>query len=329
MKKKIALITGITGQDGSYLSELLLEKDYEVHGIIRRASSFNTGRIDHIFNELKLYHGDVSDPILIDKLIKQIKPDEVYNLAAQSHVQVSFENPYYTNYVNNFGTLIILESIKNNNLANHTKFYQACSSEMYGSVVEIPQTETTPFNPVSPYACSKVFSYYLTRTYRQAYKIFASNGILFNHESPRRGETFVTRKITRAASRIKVGLQNKLRLGNLNTRRDWGFAGDYVRAMWLILQHHVPDDFVIGTGETHSVEEFLNLAFKYFDLDYKDYIIIDPEYFRPSDVSILLSNPIKAKNVLGWSTTIKFDELIKLMCQHDYNLALQEKKLVA
>ncbi len=326
MKKRIALITGITGQDGSYLSELLLEKDYEVHGIVRRSSSFNTGRIDHIFNMLNLHHGDISDPILIDKLIKQIKPHEIYNLAAQSHVQVSFDNPYYTCQTNNSGTLNILESIKNNNLIDHTKFYQAGSSEMYGKVLEIPQSETTPFNPLSPYACSKVFSYYLTKMYRQAYKIFATNGILFNHESPRRGETFVTRKITRAASRIKLGLQKELRLGNLDAKRDWGFAGDYVEAMWKMLQHENPDDFVIGTGETHSVREFLFLAFDYFGLDYNNYVVTDPKYFRAADVNILLSNPEKSQRILIWSASMKFKELVILMCSHDYNLCCLKRK---
>lgn len=325
MKKRIALITGITGQDGSYLSELLLGKDYEVHGIMRRSSSFNTGRINHIFNNLQLHFGDMNDANLINKLVKNIRPTEIYNLAAQSHVKVSFDIPSYTVDTNISGTLNILEAIKENNLINHTKFYQAGSSEMFGDVLEEPQNENTPFNPVSPYACSKVFSHYITKNYRKSYKIFASNGILFNHESPRRGETFVTKKITKAAAKIKLGLQNELRLGNIESKRDWGFAGEYVEAMWLMLQHKEPDDFVIGTGKTHSVKTFLKMAFEYFDLNYENYLIKDPNYFRPSEVKTLLSDPKKAKTLLNWEAKFTLKDIVYLMCNSDYRELLQSR----
>jgi len=325
MKKRTALITGITGQDGSYLAEFLLEKDYNVHGIMRRSSSFNTGRINHIFNNLQLHFGDMNDANLINKLVKNIRPTEIYNLAAQSHVKVSFDIPSYTVDTNISGTLNILEAIKENNLINHTKFYQAGSSEMFGDVLEEPQNENTPFNPVSPYACSKVFSHYITKNYRKSYKIFASNGILFNHESPRRGETFVTKKITKAAAKIKLGLQNELRLGNIESKRDWGFAGEYVEAMWLMLQHKEPDDFVIGTGKTHSVKTFLKMAFEYFDLNYENYLIKDPNYFRPSEVKTLLSDPKKAKTLLNWEAKFTLKDIVYLMCNSDYRELLQSR----
>src|SRR5205807_7658031 len=303
MKK--ALITGITGQDGSYLAELLLEKGYEVHGIIRRASTFNTERIDHLYQDphingvrLFLHYGDIADSTNLIKLLYRLQPDEIYHLAAQSHVRVSFDIPEYTGDVTALGTVRMLESIRETRLK--TKFYQASSSEMYGKVVETPQTERTPFHPRSPYACAKVFSFWQTVNYRESYGMFAVNGILYNHESPRRGETFVTRKITRAATRIKEGLQEKLYLGNLDAKRDWGFAGDYVEAMWLMLQQPQAEDFVIATGQTHSVREFLDEAFGHLKMDWHKHVEIDPRYFRPAELDLLLGDASKARKGLGW-----------------------------
>jgi GDPmannose 4,6-dehydratase len=327
MKK--ALITGITGQDGSYLTEFLLKKGYEVYGIIRRSSSFHTGRIDHLYKDphegprLKLIYGDLTDGSNISGILNEIEPDEVYNLAAQSHVRVSFDQPIYTVNVDALGTLRLLEAIIK--VKKPPKFYQASSSEMYGKAVETPQTEKTPFYPRSPYACAKVYSYFQTINYREAYKIFACNGILFNHESPRRGETFVTRKITRAATRIKLGLQDKLYLGNLDAKRDWGYAADFVETMWLMLQQERPDDYVIATGENHSVKEFLDEVFGYLELDWKEYVEIDPKYYRPTEVDMLLGDPSKAKRVLGWSPKVGFKELARIMADADMELARQEK----
>jgi len=309
MKK--ALITGITGQDGSYLAELLLEKGYEVHGIIRRSSSFNTGRIDHIFDALHLHHGDLSDSSATSRLLHKVAPDEIYHLGAQSHVRVSFDTPEYTADVTGLGTVRLLEAIRESGAK--PRFYQASSSEMFGEVQEIPQKETTPFYPRSPYGCAKVFAYWTTVNYRESYGLHASNGILFNHESPRRGETFVTRKITRAVKRIRAGLQKELRLGNLAAKRDWGYAKEYVEAMWLMLQQEKPDDYVIATGETHSVLEFLEEAFSYVGLDWFRYVVIDPKYFRPTEVDLLLGDPSKAKRQLGWQPKITFKQLVRLM----------------
>ncbi len=329
MKK--ALITGITGQDGSYLTELLLEKGYEVWGIIRRSSSFHTGRIDHIYKDLhekprlKLVYGDMTDGSNLSLLINEIQPDEVYNLAAQSHVRVSFDMPIFTVNTDALGTLRLLEAIRSSKGA--VKFYQASSSEMYGKVVEIPQTEKTPFYPRSPYACAKVYSFWQTLNYREAYGLFACNGILFNHESPRRGETFVTRKITRAATRIKCGLLDKLYLGNLDAKRDWGFAGDYVEAMWLMLQQEESDDYVIATGESHSVREFVEEVFRYLDLDWQKYVEIDKRYFRPTEVDLLQGDSSKAKKVLGWEPRVTFKELAKKMTDADMKIAKDEKIL--
>jgi GDPmannose 4,6-dehydratase len=327
MKK--ALITGITGQDGSYLAELLIAKGYEVWGIIRRSSSFHTGRIDHLYQDphnhpkLRLVYGDLTDGGNLSSLLNDIKPDEVYNLGAQSHVRVSFDQPIYTANVDALGTLRVLEAIRM--MANPAKFYQASSSEMYGKVVETPQTEKTPFYPRSPYGCSKVYAFWQTVNYREAYNLFACNGILFNHESPRRGETFVTRKITRAATRIKLGLQNKLYLGNLDAKRDWGFAGDYVEAMWLMMRQDKADDFVIATGESHSVREFLDEVFGYLDLDWHQYVEVDPRYYRPAEVDFLLGDPSKAKKVLSWQPKITFKALAKMMTEADMKIARQEK----
>ena len=328
MKK--ALITGITGQDGSYLTEFLLKKGYEIYGIIRRSSSFHTGRIDHLYKDphegprLKLIYGDLTDGSGISGILNEIKPDEVYNLAAQSHVRVSFDQPIYTVNVDALGTLRLLEAIRQVK-KNPPKFYQASSSEMYGKAAETPQTEKTPFYPRSPYGCAKVYSFWQTVNYREAYNIFASNGILFNHESPRRGETFVTRKITRAAARIKLGLQDKVYLGNLKAKRDWGYAADFVEAMWLILQQDKPDDYVIATGENHSVKEFLDEVFGYLELDWQKYVEIDPKYYRPTEVDMLLGDPSKAKRVLGWSPKVGFKELARIMTDADMELARQEK----
>jgi GDPmannose 4,6-dehydratase len=327
MKK--ALITGITGQDGSYLTEFLLKKDYEVWGIIRRSSSFHTGRIDHLYKDpheqpkLKLIYGDLTDGANLSTIINEVKPDEVYNLGAQSHVRVSFDMPIFTVNTDALGTLRLLEAIRSSNRL--VKFYQASSSEMYGKVAEIPQTEKTPFYPRSPYACAKAYSFWQTLNYREAYGLFACNGILFNHESPRRGETFVTRKITRAATRIKCGLQDKLFLGNLDAKRDWGYAGDYVEAMWMILQQDSPDDYVIATGESHSVREFVEEVFSYLDLDWQKYVEIDPRYFRPSEVDFLQGDASKAKKVLGWEPKVTFKELAKLMTDADMKIAMEEK----
>lgn len=325
MKK--ALIVGITGQDGSYLAELLLEKGYEVHGIIRRSSSFNTGRIEHIFEDqhkenahLKLHYGDLSDASGLEKIIDKIHPDEIYNLGAQSHVRASFDLPNYTIDVVGNGTLRLLEAIKNVGATKHIRFYQASSSEMYGQALEIPQTEKTPFYPRSPYACAKVFSYWITVNYRESYGMHASNGILFNHESPRRGETFVTRKITMGIAKILAGKQKKLYLGNLDAKRDWGHAKDFVKAMWMMLQQPEPDDFVIATGQAFSVRDFLERAFSMVGLDWHDYVEIDPRYFRPTEVDLLLGNPSKAKKILNWEPTISFDHLIESMVREDLKL---------
>ncbi len=329
---KKALITGITGQDGSYLAELLLQKGYEVHGIIRRSSSFNTQRIDHLYKDphlpgtkLFLHYGDLTDGMGLREVLTRVQPDEVYNLGAQSHVKVSFDQPVYTAQADAVGTIRLLEAIRDTGLK--TKFYQASSSEMYGKVTEIPQKETTPFYPRSPYGCAKVFSFWQTINYREAYGIFAANGILFNHESPRRGETFVSRKITRAATRIKEGLQKKLFLGNLDAKRDWGFAGDYVEAMWLIVQHSQPDDFVIATGQTHSVREFLDLAFGRVGLDWKKYVETDRRYLRPTEVDFLQGDPTKAKKVLGWEPKVNFEALVAMMIDADWELAKKERLL--
>lgn len=349
MKK--ALITGITGQDGSYLAELLLEKGYEVHGIIRRSSSFNTGRIDHIFNDPKLhdqrfflYHGDLTDSSNLNRLLEKIKPDEIYNLAAQSHVKVSFDVPEYTADVDAMGTLRFIDAIRETGI--ETRFYQASTSELYGKVQQVPQNEQTPFYPRSPYGVAKLYAYWIIVNYREAYNIFACNGILFNHESPRRGETFVTRKITRAAARIKYGIQDKVLIGNMNARRDWGYAPEYVEGMWRILQQEKPDDFVLATGETHSVREFADAAFKELgmELDWQGegaaetgrlktkesrlkgsdleagsiVVAVDPKYYRPTEVDLLIGNAGKAKRELGWEPKVKFEELARLMAQADW-----------
>ena len=324
MKK--ALITGITGQDGSYLAELLLEKGYEVHGIIRRASTFNTERIDHLYQDphingvrLFLHYGDIADSTNLIKLLYRLQPDEIYHLAAQSHVRVSFDIPEYTGDVTALGTVRMLESIRETRLK--TKFYQASSSEMYGKVVETPQTEKTPFYPRSPYAAAKLYSYWTAVNYRESYGIFACNGILFNHESPRRGETFVTRKITSAAARIKAGLQENLYLGNLDAQRDWGYAKEYIEAMWLMLQQDEPDDYVIATGEAHAVHEFLGEAFSYVGLDWHKLVEIDPKYYRPAEVDCLLGDASKARQKLGWQPKTKFKELVRLMVDADMEAA--------
>ena len=332
MKK--ALITGITGQDGSYLAELLLRKGYEVHGIIRRSSSFNTGRIDHIYQDrhvdgarLLLHYGDLADAVQTVKLLYELQPDEIYNLGAQSHVKVSFDIPEFTGDVDGLGALRILEAIRETGLMKKNRFYQASSSEMYGKVQEVPQTEKTPFWPRSPYGCAKVFAYWLTVNYRESYGLHASNGILFNHESPRRGETFVTRKITRAATRIKMGLQDKLYLGNLDAKRDWGFAGEYVEMMWLMLQQDVPDDYVIATNETHSVREFCQEAFGLLGLDWEKHVVHDPRYERPAEVDLLIGDPAKARRQLGWEPKVRFKELVKIMVDADLLLAEREARL--
>jgi GDPmannose 4,6-dehydratase len=322
MSKK-ALITGITGQDGSYLTELLLGKDYNVYGIIRRSSTFNTERIDHIYQDphqsgrrLTLIYGDLNDASSLNKVLRDVQPDEIYNLGAQSHVRVSFDIPEYTAEVGALGALRLLEAIRETGLQK-TRFYQASSSELFGKVAEIPQRETTPFYPRSPYAASKLYAYWITVNYRESYGLFACNGILFNHESERRGETFVTRKITRAAAAIKLGLQKKLYLGNLDAQRDWGYAKDFVEAMWLMLQQDEPDDYVIATGQTHSVREFLNEAFGYLELDWQDYVQIDPRYFRPAEVDLLVGDASKARSKLGWEPKVTFKELVKIMVDAD------------
>jgi GDPmannose 4,6-dehydratase len=353
---KIALITGITGQDGSFLAEFLLHKGYEVHGIIRRSSSFNTGRIEHLYIEelLKdmhlekkviLHYGDMTDSTNLIRLIKEIKPDEIYNLAAMSHVKVSFEVPEYTADTDGIGTLRLLEAVRFLGYENKTKIYQASTSELYGKVQEIPQSETTPFYPRSPYGVAKLYGYWITKNYREAYNMFAVNGILFNHESERRGETFVTRKITLAAARIKKGTQKKLYLGNLDAKRDWGYAKDYVECMWLMLQNNKPEDFVIATGETHTVREFVTLAFKEVGIeilwqgeginekgvDKKSgniLIEVDPKYFRPTEVQLLLGDPSKAKTILGWNPTqTNFEELVKIMVKSDIKYVEREERI--
>jgi len=333
MPKK-ALITGITGQDGSYLAEFLLNKGYEVHGIIRRASTFNTGRIDHLYQDphindvhLFLHYGDLADSVNLVQLLNELKPDEIYHLGAQSHVRVSFDIPEYTGDVTGLGATRILEAIKKVGL--RTRFYQASSSEMFGKVREIPQTENTPFHPRSPYACAKVYAYWATVNYRESYNLFACNGILFNHESPRRGGTFVTRKITRAVAHIKEGLQDKLYLGNLDAQRDWGYAPEYVEAMWLMLQQDQPDDYVIATGETHSVQEFLEEAFSCVGLDWREYVGIDPRYYRPAEVDLLVGDASKAKKVLGWQPKTRFKDLVRLMVDADLQILRDASKKIA
>jgi GDPmannose 4,6-dehydratase len=327
-----ALVTGITGQDGSYLAELLLSKGYDVHGIIRRSSSFNTDRIDHLYQDpheadrrLTLWYGDLNDASSLNRIVREVRPDEVYNLGAQSHVRVSFDVPEYTAEIDALGTVRLLEALREAALEK-TRFYQASSSELFGKVVETPQTEKTPFYPRSPYACAKAFAFYLVKNYREAYGIFATNGILYNHEGPRRGETFVTRKITRAVGRIKHGLQEDVFLGNLEAKRDWGWAPDFVEGMWRMLQHSEPDDFVLATGETHSVQEFVELAFGHAGLDWKKHVKIDPRYFRPTEVDVLLGDASKAKRVLGWEPTVRFAEIVRRMVDADLELAAREAR---
>src|SRR5881296_1324409 len=317
-----ALITGITGQDGSYLAELLLSKGYEVFGVIRRSSSFNTGRLDQIYQDphvpdahLRLVYGDLNDASSLNRILRTIRPDEIYNLGAQSHVRVSFDIPEYTAEVTGVATVRLLEAIRESGL--HPKFYQASSSEMFGKALEVPQHETTPFYPRSPYGAAKAYAYWITVNYREAYGLFACNGILFNHESPRRGETFVSRKITKAVARIKLGLQEKLFLGNLHAKRDWGYAGDYMEAIWLMLQQEKPDDFVIATGETHSVREFLDEAFGYLDLDWKQFVEIDARYYRPNEVDALLGDASKARKNIGWQPKMRFRQLVQVMIDAD------------
>jgi GDPmannose 4,6-dehydratase len=319
---KTALITGITGQDGSYLAELLLDKGYEVFGLVRRSSSFNTHRIDHLYKDpheagvrLRLIYGDLNDASSLNQILRKTRPDEIYNLGAQSHVRVSFDIPEYTGEVTGLGCVRLLEAIRETDL--DCRFYQASSSELYGKVAETPQRETTPFYPRSPYACAKAYAYYVTVNYRESYGMHASNGILFNHESPRRGETFVTRKITRAAARIKQGMQDKLFLGNLDAKRDWGFAGDYVEGMWRMLQQDRPDDYVLATGETYSVRQFLEEAFALLELDWKKHVEVDPRYFRPAEVDLLLGDASKAKRQLGWAPKVGFKELVRMMVEAD------------
>ena len=332
MKK--ALVTGITGQDGSYLAELLLSKGYEVHGVIRRASTFNTDRIDHLYQDphvngvkLFLHYGDLADSVQMVKLLYNLHPDEIYNLGAQSHVRVSFEIPEYTGDVVGVGSVRILEAIREANLVGKVRYYQASSSEMFGKVQEVPQTENTPFWPRSPYGCAKMYAHWLTVNYRESYDLFACSGILFNHESPRRGETFVTRKITRAATRIKLGLQDKLYLGNLDAERDWGYAKEYVEMMWLMLQQDQPDDYVIATNETHSVKEFVVETFDRLGLDWEKYVDYDERYERPAEVDLLIGDPAKAKRQLGWEPKVKFKELVAIMVDSDLKLAEEEAKI--
>jgi GDPmannose 4,6-dehydratase len=334
MSTRTALITGITGQDGSYLAELLLSKGYAVHGIIRRASTFNTSRIDHLYqgalddrSQVHLHFGDLTDAHGLTRLIQEIEPDEIYNLAAQSHVRVSFDQPLYTVDTDALGTLRILEAARQLQNRKDVRVYQASSSEMFGRVHEVPQCETTPFHPRSPYACAKVYSFYQILNYREAYGMFACNGILFNHESPRRGETFVTKKITRAATRIRESLQSKLYLGNLDAKRDWGYAKDYVEAMWLMLQQDEPEDFVIATGETHSVQEFLELTFQHVGLPWQQFVETDPRYLRPSEVDLLLGDASKAREKLGWTPRTSFEELVQLMVDVDWEEARRERML--
>lgn len=327
---RTALITGITGQDGSYLAELLLEKGYIVHGVVRRSSSFSTGRIDHLYQDvhekskLLLHYGDLTDGQALTNLVHDLEPDEIYNLGAQSHVRVSFDQPVYTLMSDGVGALNVLEAARLLNKRKPVRVYQASSSEMFGKVLETPQTETTPFNPQSPYACAKVYAYFQTVNYRRSYDLFACNGILFNHESPRRGETFVTRKITRAATRIKLGLQKKLYLGNLDAKRDWGYAKDYVDAMWRILQQEVPEDYVIATGETRTIREFLEMVFGQLELDWNEYVEVDPRYFRPAEVDLLLGDASKARKQLDWTPQTDVRELARIMVEHDLEQAQRE-----
>jgi GDPmannose 4,6-dehydratase len=331
---KVALLTGITGQDGSYLAEFLLKKGYVVHGVVRRSSSFATGRIDHLRQsvhagddaQLHLHYGDLGDASGLRRIIEQTLPDEVYNLAAQSHVRISFDQPAYTADVVGLGALRLLEAIRDHNKRHNrtVRYYQAGSSEMFGKVSEIPQRETTPFHPRSPYACAKCYAHWQTVNYREAYGLFAVNGILFNHESPRRGENFVTRKITRSATRIKLGVQDKLVLGNLEARRDWGFAGDYVEAMWLMMQQEQPEDYVVATGETHSVQEFLDLAFDRVKLDWHKYVEFDSRFIRPAEVDLMVGDASRSHQVLGWQPRVKFEELVALMVDADLKLVAQE-----
>jgi GDPmannose 4,6-dehydratase len=321
--KKKAFITGITGQDGSYLAEILLEKDYEVYGMIRRSSSFNTARIDHVFADVELVFGDLTDGSVLNQLMRTIRPDEVYNLGAQSHVRVSFDVPEYTADADAMGTLRLLDAIREEGV--QCRFYQASSSEMFGQAREVPQTESTPFHPRSPYGVSKVFSYWITRNYREAYGMYAVNGILFNHESPRRGPTFVTRKITRAVGAILRGEQDKLALGNLDAKRDWGYARDYMEGAWRMLQVDEADDYVLATGETHSVREFLEQAFGHAGLAWENYVVIDSRYFRPAEVDHLIGDYSKAKAKLGWEPTVRFEELVRMMVDHDRERQLAEE----
>jgi GDPmannose 4,6-dehydratase len=334
MKK--ALITGITGQDGSYLTELLLSKGYEVHGIIRRASTFNTSRIDHLYRDphvngvkLHLHYGDLADSVQMVKLLYELQPDEIYNLGAQSHVRVSFDIPEYTGDVVGLGSIRILEAIREAGLVKKCRFYQASSSEMFGKVQQVPQTETTPFWPRSPYGCAKMYAHWLTVNYRESYNLHASSGILFNHESPRRGETFVTRKITRAATRIKLGLQDKLYMGNLDAQRDWGYAKEYVEMMWVMLQQDKPDDYVVATNETHTVKEFIQETFGLLNLDWEKYVNYDARYERPAEVELLIGDPAKAKRQLGWEPKVKFKELVKIMTEADLDLAKREAQIAS
>jgi GDPmannose 4,6-dehydratase len=328
---KKALITGITGQDGSYLAELLLEKGYEVHGIVRRASTFNTGRVDHIYRDphlpgtrLFLHYGDLNDASSLNTILRKVRPDEIYNLGAQSHVRVSFDVPEYTGEVTGLGTIRLLEAIRDTGL-DATRIYQASSSEMFGASPP-PQSEQTPFYPRSPYGCAKVYSFWISVNYRESYGMHVSNGILFNHESPRRGETFVTRKVTRAASRIKLGVQKKLYLGNLDAKRDWGYAKDYVEAMWLMVQQPKGDDYVVATGEAHSARELCESAFGHVGLDYREFVEIDPRYYRPAEVDYLLGDPSKATKALGWKPRTSFKELVRLMMESDMELARREQR---
>ena len=325
-QQKRALITGITGQDGSYLSEFLLEQGYEVHGIIRRTSTFNTDRIDHVYEDphkdgvkLLLHYGDLTDGTTLRRILEEVQPTEIYNLGAQSHVRVSFDSPEYTVDAVGMGTLRLLEAVRDYQRRTEieVRFYQAGSSEMFGLVQAVPQSETTPFYPRSPYACAKVYAHWQTVNYRESYNLFACNGILFNHESPRRGETFVTRKITRAVARILAGKQNKIYMGNLDAKRDWGYAKDYVKAMWLMLQQEQPDDYVISTGETHSVREFIELAFGYVNLNWQDYVEFDARYLRPAEVDLLIGDSTKARKNLGWTPSVTFEQLVALMVEAD------------
>ena len=327
MKK--ALITGVTGQDGSYLAELLARKGYEVHGVVRRASTMNRERIDHLFtstSQHKLHYGDLTDASSLNRLVREIRPDEIYNLGAQSHVKVSFEVPEYTSDAVGLGTLRLLETIHESGLT--PRIYQAGSSEMFGKVLETPQKETTPFYPRSPYAAAKVFAHHVSVNYREAYNFFVCNGLLFNHESPRRGESFVTRKITLGVAAIRLGLQDKLHLGNLDAKRDWGFAGDYVEAMWLMLQQDQPDDYVIATGETHSIREFCEIAFAHAGLNWKNHVVVDSAYFRPTEVDLLLGDATKAKIRLGWQPKVRFEELVQMMVHADVELLKKQPSLV-